>query len=140
MTTELIKLARQAGVAAALGDAGYTDEAIKTAIWAKSVQPAIKGISKYLAKYYGAGKKIPGQYLKGLSKGGPFAQGAASTLQRGATGLSEGLQHFSKTPWTALGQGAIETGKGALLLDGKGIGGTLGKGLAGTQLARMYLD
>jgi len=140
MSTELLKLAREAGVIAALEDAGYSNGAIKTAIWAKTLQPGIKGISKYLAKYFGAGKQLPGQYLKGLAGGGHFAQGAASTLHRGSTGLQKGLQAFSRDPWTSLGQGAIETGKGALFLGGKGIGGTLGKGLTGTQLARMYLD
>ncbi len=141
MSTELLKLAREAGVIAALEDAGYSEGAIKTAIWQKTIQPGIQSISKYLSKYFGAGKAVgPGQYLKGLSEGGPFAQRAATTLQRGATGLDAGLRHFSDKPWQALGEGMIETGKGGLFLGGKGIGGTLGKGLAGTQLARMYLD
>jgi hypothetical protein len=154
------KYARQIGVTRAFLDHGYTPGAIKLAYMRVGVSEKIAeamvkeaalpwawlsklvaGGAQGLRGAFGAGAKAgpaAGYVTKGLvGEGGPFAQWLGKGLHGAATGLRSGLQSFEKNPWSSLGRGALETGKGALFFGGKGIGGTLGKGIGGYQMANL---
>lgn len=49
-------------------------------------------------------------------------------------GLASSGRAFQQAPLGTLGRGAVEAGKGALFMGGKGIGGTLGKGMFGASM------
>lgn len=61
----------------------------------------------------------------------------AKQLGRAAGGLQAASRGMTAAPLQTLGRGAIETGKGALFMGGKGIGGTLGKGMFGASMIGM---
>jgi len=157
------KYARQIGVTRAFLDHGYTPGAIKLAYmrvgvsekiaeamvkealplsWLSKLMPLAGRAAGGLRTAFGAGLKgrlapSAGYVTKGLMEGGPFSQWLGKGLHGAATGLRSGLQSFEKNPWSSLGRGALETGKGALFFGGKGIGGTLGKGIGGYQMANL---
>jgi hypothetical protein len=76
--------------------------------------------------------------------GGLMRQGLGGTMQAvGRTGLKAGRglassgRAFQAAPLQSLGRGAVEAGKGALFMGGKGVGGVIGKGMFGASMASM---
>lgn len=135
-----IKIAHQIGAIQALRDAGYSDEMIKQAgpWWAGAIAPLLQRAAAGIGKTLGAG----GRWTKflGAKRATPFEQFLGGGLQRAGGGLSAGLESLADKPWSTLGRGAIETGKG-LMSGGRGVGGVLGKGiLGGTVLHSLFGD
>ena len=116
-----------------------------------------------IAGLIGGGLRAAGKFLApraanlaraGASKAmAPARAGAQGLLGRGAAGAQQaigraGLQAgrglasagraFQAAPMRTLGRGAMEAGKGALFMGGKGLGGTVGKGIfAGTMASSL---
>jgi len=155
LSKEQQKFAHQVGVARALGDNGYSPEAIKLAFVQSGVSPevsdelvkiAIWGLlgrgaamaARGIARY--GGKAGAGLMRAGASKGGTIGNllTKGGKGMRGATaGLTKGVSAFGKRPIHALGGGAQNFGKGLLFGGGKGVGGVIGKGAFGAGTASM---
>ena len=93
----------------------------------------------------GAGRTMAGanRIIKPGARGmlGNMASKANTAMgslgQSAGAGLMRGGQAFAANPMQALGQGAVNAGKGALFFGGKGIGGTIGKGVFLGGMANM---
>jgi len=157
LSKEQQKFAHQVGVARALGDRGYSPEAIKLAFVQSGISPevsdelvkiAIWGLlgrgaamaAKGIARY--GGKAGAGLMRAGASQGGRLGKALwhGGKGMRGATsGLTKGVRAFGQRPISALGSGAQNFGKGLLFGGGKGIGGVVGKGVFAGGTASMLL-
>jgi len=114
------------------------DELVKEAILGRLAGLVGKGVAA-LGRGAGAAGKWAG---KGLAKGtrmGNLQGKVGIQAGKAAKGLQKGLQGMQTAPLQTMGGGVKNFGSGLLMGGGKGVGGTLGKGMfaAGTAAAFM---
>lgn len=141
-TDALVKLGFAAEkVAGILVNQGMTKEAADAMVkeaWGALVGGALRAAGRWLApraaQFARGGAARMGQGgMAGRAFGG--AQQFAGRLGlRAGRGIASGGRAFQQAPIQSLGRGALEAGKGALFLGGKGLGGTVGKGLFGASM------
>lgn len=71
--------------------------------------------------------------------GAKAQQSMGGMLQGAGRGLSRSGVAFARNPLKATGKGLLNFGQGAMLGGGKGLGGTLGKGVFGVSMANMLM-
>ena len=158
------KRAYYIGKAQALRTLGFTEETVKTAFvqeglsvdtaqflikeafWgtaASLLGRGILGAGRMLAG--GAGRLAAGGAARAAAPGvgragqllGKGMQTAGQLGQKAGRGISRSGIAFARNPAKAVGKGAWNFGQGAMMGQGGGMGGTLGKGMFGYQVANM---
>ncbi len=143
----LVKLGfSQDFVTAALVDAGMPKEAAE-GLTKEAIYGQIgRGIASLGSKLLGGAAKIaPMSATRAapaatglLGRGVTAARGAGSALgQRAGQGLQQAGTAFAANPAKALWGGAKNFGSGAMTMQGKGLGGALGKGAFGASMYGM---
>lgn len=139
------KLAHQAGVTSVLGQLGLSDGMEKDAVIGAIVR-GLAGAGKFLATK-GVGLARAGAARAGAEGAGTLAKGvggAQGFVGRMGAGVGRNLSSagyaFGRNPMGTVGRGALNFGKGAIGMGGKGIGGKLGTGTFAASMGSMLLS
>ncbi len=151
------------GKIAALHSLGFSENQIKTAFMQEGLPhytadalvkeaaiPGLGALASGAARLFGRGAAALGRGAKsmgawagkGAAKGtsmGNLQSKAGIQARKATTGLQRGLEGLETAPLQTLSGGAKNFGSGLLMGGGKGVGGTLGKGLFAANTAAAFM-
>lgn len=144
------KLAYHTGVALAFSDAGYSPDMIKEAFVQSGMDAseadmivkeafwgaAARGILGGAQKLWGASRTLSKGIAKGFGTTGTAGK-VSGGINRAGNAISTGMYNFAMNPVKTTWGGIKNFGQGAMMFQGKGVGGALGKGLGAYHLGSM---